>query len=124
MRKYGKWLLVLGILAANPAWASAADGFLGGLRKASPQARTAQKQHNQQQAQRVAQALKQARVNGYDLSVEVRGETAKLDGKVRDQTHKARAEQAVRRVPGITQVVNNLRYVQRIVQNILYRTHG
>jgi len=109
MRKYGKWLLVLGILAANPAWAGA-EG-IPGLRQVLPPARSVQKQHNQQQAQKVAEALKQARINGYDLSVEVRGETAKLDGKVRDVTHRARAEQAVRRVPGVTQVVNNLRYV-------------
>ena len=31
MRKYGKWLLVLGVMAASSAAASA-DGFLGGFK--------------------------------------------------------------------------------------------
>ncbi|GAB5444878.1 MAG: hypothetical protein Fues2KO_52270 [Fuerstiella sp.] len=108
MRKYGKWLLVLGILSANPAWVSA-DGLLSGLRSGQPNA-GAQVQ-NQAKAQQVADALKQARINGYDLSVEVNGGTVKLDGKVRDVTHSTLAEQTVRKVTGVTQVVNKLKYV-------------
>jgi len=107
MRKYGKWLLVLGILAANPAWVSA-DGFLDGLR---PQSRTAERQANQQKAEQVAQALKQARLNGYDLEVEVRGDIVKLDGKVRDVTHRALAERVSKQVTGINRIQNNLKYV-------------
>ena len=109
MRKYGKWLLVLGILAANPAWVSA-DGVLSGLRQTLPGSRTALQERNQAKAQEVAGALKQARINGYDLSVEVNGNAVKLEGKVRDVTHRALAEQACKRVEGIQQVVNNLRY--------------
>lgn len=113
MRKYGKWLLVLGILAANPAWVSA-DGLLGGLRQSLPLSRNAQQQKqalNQQRAEEVARALQKAQINGYDLSVEVRGGVVKVDGKVRDVTHRARAEQACNSVEGVTEVVNNLRYV-------------
>ena len=105
MRKYGKWLLVLGILAANPAWVSA-DGFLDGLR---PQSRTAERQANQQKAEQVAQALKQARLNGYDLEVEVRGDIVKLDGKVRDVTHRALAERVSKQVTGINRIQKGLR---------------
>ena len=52
MRKYGKWLLVLGILAASPGWASA-DGVLGGVR----QSQSSLKEMNQRKAEQVAAAL-------------------------------------------------------------------
>ncbi len=110
MRKYGKLLLVLGILAANPAWASA-DGFLSGLRPSLPQSKVAQKEANEQRAHQVMNALKQARVDGYDVRVEVRGDTVKVDGKVRNVNHRALAERACRQVNGIQRVVNNLKYV-------------
>lgn len=106
MRKYGKLLLVLGVLAANPAWVSA-DGLLSGLRPAA----SVQKQKNQKKAEEVGRALQSVRINGYDLQVEVRGDAVKLDGKVRDVTHRALAEQACRKVAGIRTVQNNLRYV-------------
>ena len=110
MRKYGKWLLVLGVLAANPAWTSA-DGFLSGFRSGSSVFQTAQKQQNQRKAEEVGHALKQAQLNGYDLEVEVRGDAVKLEGKVRDVAHRALAQQVCQRVAGINQVVNNLKYV-------------
>lgn len=106
MRKYGKLLLVLGVLAANPAWVSA-DGLLSGLRPTA----SVQKQRNQKKAEEVGRALQSVRINGYDLQVEVRGDAVKLDGKVRDVTHRALAEQACRKVAGIKTVQNNLRYV-------------
>lgn len=109
MRKYGKWLLTLGVLAASPAWVSA-DGFLSGTRSAQS-SRTTQKQVNQQKAEQVAYALKQARLNGYDFEVEVRGDTVKLDGKVRDVTHRALASNVCRKVAGIQKIQNNLQYV-------------
>lgn len=110
MRKYGKLLLVLGILAANPGWVSA-DGLLQGLRSSVPVSKSVQKQRNQQKAEEVGYALRSAKINGYDLQVEVRGDAVKLDGKVRDVTHRARAEQAVRRITGIKTVQNNLKFV-------------
>lgn len=105
MRKYGKLLLVLGILAGSPGVASA-DGFPGSVRSQS-----AVQERNQRKAEEVGKALTAARVNGYDLGVEVRGNAVKLEGKVRDVTHKALAERVCRRVEGIDQVVNNLKYV-------------
>jgi osmotically-inducible protein OsmY len=110
MRKYGKWLLVLGILAANPAWAYA-DGLLSGLRPSLPQTKTAQKEEDMKRAEEVMNALKQARVDGYDVRVEVRGDTVKLDGKVRNVNHRALAEQSCQNVAGIKRVLNNLKYV-------------
>lgn len=110
MRKYGKLLLVLGILSANPAWVSA-DGLLNSLRSGTTTAKSVQKQQNQKKAEEVGYALKRARINGYDLQVEVRGEAVRIDGKVRDVTHRALAEQVCRRIAGIKTVQNNLRYV-------------
>ena len=110
MRKYGKWLLVLGILAADPAWAYA-GGLLSGLRPSLPQTKTAQKEENMKRAEEVMNALKQARVDGYDVRVEVRGDTVKLDGKVRNVNHRALAEQSCQNVAGIKRVLNNLKYV-------------
>jgi osmotically-inducible protein OsmY len=105
MRKYGKWLLVLGILAANPAWVSAQGGTNG----ASP--RTALQQQNQRVAEHISAALRQARLNGYDINIVVRGDSVTLDGKVRDVTHKALATRVCEQVRGISSVRNNLRYV-------------
>lgn len=109
MRKYGKWLLVLGVLAASPAWVNA-DGFLSGLRSTQT-SKSTQKQMNQQKAEQVADALKQARLNGYDFEVEVRGDAVKLEGKVRDVTHRALASNVCRKVAGIQKIQNNLKYV-------------
>jgi osmotically-inducible protein OsmY len=105
MRKYGKWILVLGILAANPAWVSA-QGVANGT---SP--RTAMQQQNQRVAEHISAALRQARLNGYDINIVVRGDVVKLDGKVRDVTHKALATRVCEQVRGINKVQNNLRFV-------------
>ena len=110
MRKYGKILLVLSILAVNPA-SLRADGFLGGLKSGLPTSRAAQQRSNQQRAEQVASALKQGRINGYDLGVEVRGDTVKIEGKVRDVTHRTLAERLAKSVPGINRVLNELSYV-------------
>ena len=104
MRKYGKWLLVLGILAANPAWVSAQGGANG----TSPP--TATHQQNQRLAEDISAALRQARLNGYDIDIVVRGDTVKLDGKVREVTHRALATRVCQQVRGIRNVQNNLRY--------------
>ncbi|MCP4171286.1 MAG: BON domain-containing protein [Fuerstiella sp.] len=105
MRKYGKWLLVLGILAATPAWAGA-QGVANGT---SP--RTAMQQQNQRVAEHISAALRQARLNGYDINIVVRGGSVKLDGKVRDVTHRALATRVCEQVRGINSVQNNLRFV-------------
>ncbi len=104
MRKYGKWLLVLGILAANPAWVSAQ-----GVANANPPGTAVQLQ-NQRVAEHIAAALRQARLNGYDIDIVVRGDTVKLEGKVRVVTHRALATRVCQQVRGIKNVQNNLRY--------------
>ena len=112
MRKYGKWLFALGVMAACPAMASA-DGFLSGrTRSAQPVAGGApQQSRSQMAADQVAAALQNAQVDGYDIEVEVRNGVAVLNGKVRDQSHRTMATQVARSVPGIRQVDNKLQYV-------------
>lgn len=112
MRKYGRWLLVLGVMAACPAVTSA-DGFLTGrLKPAAPAADgAAQQSRNQAQAEEVAAALREARLNGYDVDIEVKDGVAVISGNVRDASHRALASTVAGSVPGIRSVENKLRYV-------------
>lgn len=111
MRKYGKWLLVLGVMAACPAFASA-DGFLGNRKPVLPFGGNAgQQARNQAMAEQVASALREARLNAYDVQIEVKDGVAILSGKVREASHRGLATQAVSAVPGILRVENNLSYV-------------
>ena len=106
MRKYGRLFFVLAVLAAVPAAASA-DGFP----QESPTPAT-QKQLNQQKAEQIASALTKARVNGYNIEIEVVGDVVTLTGKVRERGHRALAGAVCRKHEGIRRVRNNLEYVQ------------
>ena len=111
MRKYGKWLLVLSVIAANPVVASA-DGFLGGRMKPQmPFSGSAEKARNQAKADEVASALRSGSVQGTDIEIEVKGDVAILSGKVHEASQRAHAQQLAASVPGIREVENNLRYV-------------
>ena len=110
MRNFSNWLLVLAVLAVVPAVASA-DGLLGGRQQKAPAGNSAQKQHNQQQAEHVKSALQKAKIDGYGISIEVIEGIVKLNGNVRKPSDLARAGEACQQVPGITRVVNKLKYV-------------
>ena len=111
MRKYGKWLLVLSVIAANPVVASA-DGFLGGRMKPQmPFSGSAEKARNQAKADEVASALRSGSVQGTDIEIEVKDGVAILSGKVHEANQRAHAQQLAASVPGIREVENNLRYV-------------
>jgi osmotically-inducible protein OsmY len=111
MRKYGKWLLVLGVLAASPAVASA-DGFLGGkFKPVLPFSGSAEKGRNQELANEVAAALKTAQVRGTGIEIEVRDGAAILSGSVSDPSQRSLAQRAAGSVPGIERVENNLKYI-------------
>ncbi len=111
MRKYGKLLLVLAVLAAVPAVASA-DTILSGLRKqAAPVATAGQKQQNQLQAEQVKEAMRQAQIKGTDIEIEVVDGVARLTGKVTVPGHRQRAVKACEQVAGIRRVENKLRYI-------------
>jgi osmotically-inducible protein OsmY len=112
MRKYGKWLLVLAVLAAVPAVASA-DKVVSGIQQNTSDSSAFSKEHNQRQAEQVKDALQEARIDGDSISIETIDGVVKLTGKVENSKHKVRAEQACMKLPGVTKVVNNLRYVPR-----------
>ncbi len=110
MRKYGKWLLVLGVMAASSAAASA-DGFLGGFKPQLPFSGTAETAKNQELANEVANSLKSAQVRGTGIEIEVRDGVAILEGKVSDPSQLSLAQRAAGTVPGIERVENNLKYM-------------
>ena len=66
MRHLGKWLMALGLLAIAPA---ASDAALWGN---SAQNQQAAKQKNQKAANEVAGALRNAKLQGYDIGIEVK----------------------------------------------------
>ncbi len=110
MRKYSKWLLVLGVLAANPVVTSA-DGFLGTRMKPQmPFSGSAEKARNTAKANEVASALQSAGVTGDDIEIEVKDNVAVLHGKVHEASQRALAQRAASDVPGIRQVENNLKF--------------
>lgn len=110
MRKYGKWLLVLAVLAAVPGVANA-DGLLDGFRPKPAVTSSTDKKRNQQHAEQVKAALQEAHIDGYGIGIEVVDGVVKLSGKVRNPAHRTRAADACRNLKGITKVVNNLQYV-------------
>lgn len=114
MPKYQKWVLTLGILAATPGVTAA--GPLSIFKydkpdKASTErsAGPAEKSRNQQMAERVAQALRQANFQGYDIEIEYDKGVAKLMGKIDDPQQKARASRIVASIPGVNRVDNQLK---------------
>ena len=109
MRKYGKWLLVLGVLAASPVAASA-DGFLGG-RIRTPFSGAAQKEQNQAQADQIIAAMKDAAIQGSGVSVEVQNGVAILEGKVNKASDRALAQRLAQSVPGIQGVENKISFM-------------
>ncbi len=108
MRKYGKWALVLGLMAATPGlsfaapWSRAENGD-----KASSQA-PAGKTQNQKVADDIAVALRNARLQGYDIEIEYKNGTATLKGRVTDPKQKDKATQVLQKLPGVEKVDNQL----------------
>lgn len=106
MRKYGRWMLALGIMAVSPAM-SQGQSFMNKTR-----ARTAQParstNYNQQMAEQIAGALRGAKLRGYNVEIEFKDGVAVLMGQVNDPSHKQRATQAVQALRGVARVDNRL----------------
>lgn len=107
MRKYGKWVLTLGLLAATPGLTLAA----GAKSKTDDKPTVASKEENQKLANDVAKAMRSKRIQG-DISIEVKNGIAILSGTVADPKIKERATDAVSKVRGIAHVDNRLRAPQ------------
>ena len=99
MRHLGKWLVALGLLAAAPNVTNA------GLWGSSPQEI---KQKNQKVANDVAGALRDAKLQGYDIGIEVKEGAAKLTGEVTDASQKEKATKVASKIRGVKSVDNRL----------------
>lgn len=102
MRHLGKWLMALGLVAAVPAASQAA------LFGNSAQKQQAIKQKNQKVANEVASALRGAKLQGYDIGIEVKEGTAILTGEVTDAAQKDKATQVASKTKGVKKVENRL----------------
>lgn len=107
MRKYGKWVLTLGLLAATPSLTLAAGSKSKDASPAAPvrSART----DNQRVAEDIANALR-GKVKG-DISIEFKDGVAVLSGTVLDAKVKKTAESLAENVTGVTKVDNRLSVV-------------
>lgn len=64
---------------------------------------------NQEVAQNIAEALTSAGLSGYDIEVRYKNGVASLLGSVEDPSQAARAHQATSSVPGVNQILNELK---------------
>ncbi|MBI3863323.1 MAG: BON domain-containing protein [Planctomycetia bacterium] len=114
MRRYQKWMSV-GLLALAPGLGLAGK-FDSPANGAGPVAgRSAKKSKadlNQEIAQRVANALQRAKLNGYDIQIDVRDGIVALDGTVGSREQKIAAGKTSSSVPGVTGVNNRLKVGQ------------
>lgn len=104
MRKYGKWVLTLSLLAATPGLTLAAGQK---SKDANPTTGTrASRTDNQRVAEAIASALKN-KVHG-EISIEYKDGVAVLSGSVNDPKIKKLAESLTESVDGVTKVDNRL----------------
>lgn len=116
MRRYRKWALTLGIMAATPGITTAA-GPLSMLKpkaaaeSAAPAASS--KQSNQKVADEIGRALRGAQLKGFDIEIEYKNGVATLSGKIADARQKAQATRLASEVPGVKRVDNQLTLIQQ-----------
>lgn len=108
MRKYGKWVLTLSLLAATPGLTLAA----GPKAKDDGSATRQAKIDNQRKAEEIANAMR-GKVHGENLSIEFKDGVAVLSGTVIDAKVKKQAETLTEKVPGVSKVDNRLTVVER-----------
>ena len=106
MRKYGKWVLTLSLLATTPGLTFAADSK---SKDASPTRTT--RVDNQRVAEDIATALR-GKVKG-EIGIEYKDGTAILTGSVTDPKSKKTAEGLVRQVTNVSKVDNRLSVVEK-----------
>jgi hypothetical protein len=109
MRRYQKWLSV-GLLALTPGLTLAGplnSPILNGSGTSKPAAKPSKGASNQEIANKIAVALRKAKLSGFDIEIKVEDGTATLDGMVASPQQRAAAHKAAM-VPGITKVNNRL----------------
>ena len=109
MRKYGKWVLTLSLLAATPGLNFAASTK---SKESKPAAGTrAARTDNQRVAEAIANALK-GKVQG-EISIEYKDGTAVLSGSVSDPKIRDRATELAGKVSGVSKVDNRLALTEK-----------
>jgi osmotically-inducible protein OsmY len=115
MRKYGKWVLTLGLLAATPGMTLAA-GFMSKAEEkpaADSKAKAGESQKaNEKVANEVAKAMKAKRVQGENISISVKQGVATISGTVADEKSREKAHEAARSVASVSRVENRLQVAQ------------
>ena len=125
MRKYGRWMLALGIMAGSSAVANAQSQFVGQRVVAGRYASQAPQQsasYNQQMAEQIAGALRNAQLRGYDVEIEFKEGVAVLQGKVKDRANKDNASRAVQALQGVKRVDNRLQVLEQSAAPIVQKT--
>ena len=111
MRKYGKWVLTLSLLAATPGLTVAAGSKSKADTKPAIGAK-APRTDNQRVAEEIASALK-GRVQGENISIEYKDGTAVLMGSVLDPKSKDKATALVKQVSSVVKVDNRMTVVEK-----------
>jgi osmotically-inducible protein OsmY len=111
MRKYGKWVLTLGLLAATPGLTLAAGPKSKVDEKPAASSKKATKSENQRVAEDIAAAMR-GKVQG-DVNIEFKDGVATLSGSVADPRIKEKAAAIVSKVDGVSRVDNRLVVVEK-----------
>lgn len=118
MRRYQKWVAALGMIAASPGITLAAGPRSPGQPASNPAVQFANAEvpqttaaagkrapnQNQVLADNIAQALRKAKLAGYDINVACQNGVAVLDGMVGTPEQKAAVHKAVTEVKGVVRV--------------------
>jgi hypothetical protein len=108
MRRFQKWMSV-GLLALTPGMALAGPFGLGKKDAPTQPPGASRKQpSNQEQAYKVRDALKAAKLTGYEIEVEYQNGLARLNGMVSSPEQKLAATKAASSVKGVLKVDNRL----------------
>ena len=111
MRKYGKWVLTLGLLAATPGLTLAAGPKSKVDEKPTASGKKATKTENQKVADEIAVAMR-GKIQG-DVNIEYKDGVATLSGSVADPKLKEKASAIVGKVDGVSRVDNRLAIAEK-----------
>ena len=111
MRKYGKWVLTLGLLAATPGLTLAAGPKSNVDGKPAAGGKKATKSENQKVAEEIAVAMR-GKVQG-DVNIEYKDGVATLSGSVADPKIKEKASALVGKIEGVSRVDNRLSVIEK-----------
>ena len=111
MRKYGKWVLTLGLLAATPGLTLAAGPKSKVDEKPAAGVKKTTKTENQKVAEDIALAMR-GKVQG-DVNIEYKDGVATLSGSVNDPKIKEKASAIVSKVDGVSRVDNRLTVTEK-----------